>query len=38
VLAVEARRTILLDRNAVLAQAERQGLCLVAIETMENHT
>ena len=36
VLAVEARRTILLDRLAVLAQAERQGLCLVAIETMEN--
>ena len=38
VLAVEARRTILLDRQAVLAQAERQGLCLVAIETMENCT
>lgn len=38
VLAVEARRTILLDRNAVLAQAERQGLCLVAIATMENCT
>lgn len=38
VLAVEARRTILLDRLAVLAQAERQGLCIVAIETTENLT
>ncbi|TAN36172.1 MAG: LpxI family protein [Verrucomicrobia bacterium] len=36
VLAVEARRTILLDRPAIIAQAERQGLCLVAIETTEN--
>ena len=33
VLAVEARRTILLDRPALIAQAERQGLCLVAIGT-----
>ena len=32
VLAVEARRTILLDRPALLAEAERQGLCIVAIE------
>jgi DUF1009 family protein len=36
VLAVEARRTVLLDRAAVLAQADRQELCIVAIETMEN--
>jgi DUF1009 family protein len=36
VLAVEARRTILLDRVAVLAQADRQELCIVAIETLEN--
>ena len=35
VLAVEARRTILLDRAAVLAQAERQNLCIVAIGTLE---
>ncbi len=36
VLAVEARRTILLDRATVMAQADRQELCIVAIETMEN--
>ena len=33
VLAVEAQRTILLDRPALLAQAEKQGLCMVAIDT-----
>ena len=38
VLAIEARRTILLDRTAVLAQAEKQGLCIVGIESMENRT
>lgn len=32
VLAVEAGRTILLDRDAVVAGADRQGLCLVAVE------
>ena len=35
VLAVEARRTILLDRTAVLAQAERQNLCFIAIGNLE---
>ena len=33
VLAVEARRAILLDRPALVAQADRQGLALVAMET-----
>ncbi len=32
VLALEARRTILLDKEQVIAQANRQGLCLVAVE------
>jgi len=32
VLAIEARRTILLDREPLIRQAERQGLCMVAIE------
>jgi hypothetical protein len=32
VLAVEARRTILLDREALAVEADRQGLCLVAVE------
>lgn len=32
VLAVEARRTILLDKDSVIAQANRQGLCLVAVD------
>jgi len=32
VLAVEARRTILLDREKVIQQADRQGLCLVAVK------
>jgi UDP-2,3-diacylglucosamine hydrolase len=32
VLAVEAGRTILLDREALAAEADRQGLCLVAVE------
>lgn len=31
VLAVEAKRTILLDREVVIAEANRQGLCLVSI-------
>lgn len=31
-LAVEARRTILLDREAVLKQADRIGLCVVAVD------
>ena len=35
VLAVEARRAILLDRAALVAQADRQGLALVAMETDE---
>ena len=30
-LAVEANRTILLDREVVIAEADRQGLCLVSI-------
>ena len=34
-LAVEARRAILLDRAALVAQADRQGLALVAMETEE---
>lgn len=33
VIAVEARRTILLDRASLVAQADRQGLCMIAIET-----
>lgn len=33
VLAVEAGRTILLDRANVVAQATRQGLCMVAVAT-----
>ena len=32
VLAVEARRTILLEREKIIAQATRQGLCLTAVE------
>jgi DUF1009 family protein len=32
VLVVEARRTILLDREAIVGQANRQGLCIVAAE------
>ena len=31
-LAIEAKRTILLDREVVVAEANRQGLCLVAME------
>ena len=31
VLAVEAKRTILLDREVIVAEANRQGLCLVSI-------
>jgi UDP-2,3-diacylglucosamine hydrolase len=30
-LAVEANRTILLDRDVVIAEANRQGLCLVSV-------
>ncbi len=33
VLALEARRTILLDKEAVIARADKLGLCLVAVET-----
>ena len=32
VLAVEAKRTILLDREVVIAEANRQELCLVAVD------
>lgn len=32
VLALEARRTILLERAAVIAEADRMGLCLAAVE------
>lgn len=35
VLAVEARRTILLDRANLIAQANRQGLCIVAMPTQD---
>ena len=35
VLAVEAKRTILLDREVVVGEADRQGLCLVAVKTEE---
>lgn len=35
VLAVEALRTILLDRQNLVAQAERQGLCLIAVTTQD---
>ncbi|NKB23024.1 MAG: DUF1009 domain-containing protein [Kiritimatiellae bacterium] len=31
-LAVEARRSILLDKEKIIAQANRQGLCLVAVK------
>jgi hypothetical protein len=31
VLAVEAGRTILLDRDAIIKQAEKQGLCMTAV-------
>ena len=30
-LAVEAKRTILLDREKIVEAANRQGLCLVAV-------
>ncbi len=33
VLAVEAKRTILLDREVVVREADRQGVCLVAVKT-----
>ena len=36
VLAIEAHRTILLDRPALIAQAGRQNLCMVAIATTED--
>ncbi len=32
VLALEAHRTILLDKETVIERAQRQGLCLVAVE------
>ncbi len=35
VLAVEAKRTILLDREVVVGEADRQGLCLVAVEVAD---
>lgn len=35
VLAVEAKRTILLDREVIIGEADRQGLCLVAVKTEE---
>jgi len=34
-LAVEAKRTILLDRDLVVREADRQSLCLVAMETVD---
>jgi len=33
VLAVEARRTILLEKEKVIEMADRQGLALIAVET-----
>jgi DUF1009 family protein len=35
VLAVEARRTILLEREKLAAEADRMGLCFVAVEGQE---
>ena len=32
VLALEARRTILLERERVIAEAERLGICMLAVE------
>ncbi|MBU1692922.1 MAG: UDP-2,3-diacylglucosamine diphosphatase LpxI [Verrucomicrobia bacterium] len=37
-LAVEARRTILLEREKIIAQADRQGLCLVSVSLDEAKT
>jgi DUF1009 family protein len=34
-LAVEAKRTILLDRDLVIREADRQNLCLVAMEAVD---
>lgn len=36
VLAVEARRTILLDRTNLVAQAARQNLCMIAVPTQDS--
>jgi DUF1009 family protein len=36
VLAVEARRTILLEREAVTREAARQNLAIVAVETEDS--
>lgn len=36
VIAVEAHRTILLDRASLIAQANRQGVCIVAIPTQDS--
>ena len=38
VLAVEARRTILLDRQRLAAQADAMGLCLLAVEARQEGT
>ena len=35
VIAVEAHRTILLDRPNLINQAAKQGLCMIAIETKD---
>lgn len=32
VLAIEARRTILLDRDKIAAQGRKQGLCIIAVD------
>ena len=37
-LAVEAGRTILLDREALVAEANRQGLCFTAVSTLTPDT
>lgn len=37
VLAVEAHRTILLEREKIVAEANRLGLCLVAVDVGGNH-
>ena len=38
VLAVEAGRTILLERDKLIAEANRRGLCLIAMETEDSAT
>jgi DUF1009 family protein len=38
VLAVEARRTILLERDRLVAEANRMGLCFLAVETKHHES